>query len=252
MEQRQKIKIKGKIIGSILGGFLSGSFFGIVLGGIFGHFLFDLNDNIFEDSFETIGEYEPFENTTILHGIINLALNIVHFKNSHQLPRLDYVKEYLIEQFQFDINDINLIDSIARQLTKKEIEPFEMEKCTKIINLYTSADERKKILELFFLLASYEGSMLLIQEQYIQKIARDIKIDDVVYLNIRKKYYDELTAEFEILGLSPGSTVEEIKNAYDLLMTELHPDKQDKTFDKKKFQKVVHAYKKIKRVKNIV
>lgn len=223
--------------------------FGAVLGALLGHILFDIREEqAGEEDMYLINEQAYPDNINILQSILKLCVRLINLKDNIVLSEVDIIKEYFVEQFKFDINEVLLVDSIITNIIKNSVR-IDLEECIDRIKCYCSQEEIFKIVELLFLVATSDSELSETELKYINEISKGLRLNSADFAVIKSHYSDELAECYKALGLSNDATIQEIKSSYRKLVNLLHPDKNRDNYDKKKFQDVVKAYKEIKKVK---
>lgn len=240
---RKKYRFYGKCSGFVLGVILTGNIVGGVLGSMLGHFLFDYKEtkhNIFIET-EIIEDHAPSYKANLLQSLLNICIFIIDIKRSVLFAEINLIKEFLIEQFSFDINEIMLIDkNIINIINNKET--IDIRESCKAANAGCKYDDKLNIIRLLFMICNQEG------EPGDEEIKHIAFIADMLYL--KKSDYEILFDRFcksdnsyyKTLGIEENSTLPEIKSAYRKLVSIYHPDKAGKEYDREKFQKIVEAY----------
>ncbi len=78
--------------------------------------------------------------------------------------------------------------------------------------------------ELLFELAMADGQMHENEERLLRKIPNIFRFDQNVYKDLYNKYVGKISNAYEILGVTKGMTLEEIKKVYRVKRKEFHPD----------------------------
>ena len=78
--------------------------------------------------------------------------------------------------------------------------------------------------ELLFELAMADGEMHENEERLLRKIPNIFGFDKNVYKDLYNKYVGKISDAYEILGVTKGMTLEEIKKVYRVKRKEFHPD----------------------------
>ena len=96
-----------------------------------------------------------------------------------------------------------------------------------------SEDERNFAINIFqkaksdsvsFELAMADGEMHENEERLLKKIPNIFGFDKNIYKDLYNKYVENISNAYEILGVTKGMTLEEIKKVYRVKRKEFHPD----------------------------
>lgn len=245
----RNIKFIGKATGLLLGGALGMGIFGAILGAFLGHILFDIREEAtVEDDMYLINEQAYPDNINVLQSILKLCVRIINLKDNIVISEVDIIKEFFVEQFKFDINEVLLVDSIITNIIKNSVR-IDTEECITGIKYYCSKEEIFNIVQLLFLVATTDSELTEAELRFINEVAKGLRLNSADFARIKGHYSDELSDFYKTLELSKDATIQEIKSSYRKLVNLHHPDKNRENYDKKKFQEIVKAYKEIKKVK---
>lgn len=145
---------------------------------------------------------------------------------------LDYF-EYAIERLDFYLANAPVIDKVIWKLRIARTELKEL------------------ILELLCDIASCDGDFALCEQTAIDKLVSDLSIPASKWYNLKAKLACT-GEEYKVLGIQPGATFEEIKQAYLSKCKEFHPDlyqslpQSFKDFANQKFIEVQKAFEKLR------
>ena len=117
------------------------------------------------------------------------------------------------------------------------------------MNIYS----RTQLLYFLFGLAKADGNVCNREIALLDRISDLLGIDTTTYQSIKAMYYDDSDSAYQVLGITPSATDEEVKKAYRQMARENHPDKvgymgEDiRKAAEKKFMAINEAYEKIKK-----
>lgn len=238
-----KMRIKrhiGKASGFLLGLLATGNFIGALLSSMLGYFLFDFKENIHNhDNYDSFEDQVFAYKANILQSILSLIVYLLMLKRGKLLRSdVQMIKEYFLEKFNFDMNDIVMIDkNIATIMHRNDFSDIKQIVLT--IKQSCNYRERMHVLELLFLLdSSGEAHEEIIDINQIASLL-NIKRND---LNLLKSRFCDMADYYSILEIDPGASQAEIKKAYRRLCVLHHPDKAGTKYNKLYFQKIVTAY----------
>lgn len=253
----------GKIIGMLLGFFLAGPL-GLIVGLIFGH-LFDQGLKSVSFSDPQAGVQEVFFNTTFkVMGCVAKADGRVSENEIRQARHImqqmgldDNMKREAIRLFtagkQIDFD----LDTVLRQLRQVCLFQSALLRVFLEIQIQMAyadgpciSQNKRKILE-------YMAEYLEVNIQ--DQIEQPFQDKDYRYQKSTFNFDSNLSAAYEILGLSTSATNSEIKKTYRRLMSQNHPDKliaQGLSVERiklatQKTQKIKNAYEQIRRARGI-
>lgn len=124
---------------------------------------------------------------------------------------------------------------LFKEIKNRSDIPDRPEEIVRIIRDVLEPQKYYVILEFLFSLAAVDGNIAVEEEELIFKIGYAFGFDKDKLLELKRLFFskthsnttseDKLSRAFEILGLEPSATVEEIKKAYRRLSMEYHPDR---------------------------
>ncbi len=237
----KKLRISGKIIGLLSGLLVTGNFIGILLATLLGHFLFDFKENngsSYLDN-EMLDDQQSSFKANILRSILSVSVFfLLKTKNRIVVSDINTIKEYFIENFRFDMNDIVLIEkNIINLMNQSEL--IDIRSVCLIVNQNCLYNEKINIIELLFIVSSTDFQSNEIK--IISAISDLLNIKKFDF-NLIKGRFCDTNKYFAVLELETNASVKDIKKAYRRLAAIHHPDKAKENYNKEKFQAILEAY----------
>ena len=237
----KRLRISGKIIGLLSGLLVTGNFIGALLATLLGHFLFDFKENNgsnYADN-EVLDDQLSSFKANILRSILSVSVYFVlKTKNRILVSDINTIKEYFIEHFRFDMNDIVLIEkNIINLMNQAEL--IDIRSIASVVNQNCLYNEKINIIELLFILGS--PNFQFDETKIISAIANLLNIKRFDF-NLIKGRFCDTSKYFTILELDTNASIKDIKKAYRRLVAIHHPDKAKENYDKEKFQTILEAY----------
>ncbi len=84
---------------------------------------------------------------------------------------------------------------------------------------------RRDVLEGLFVVAAADGVLHELEERYLRTVAELLAIKDAEFQYIRSLFVRDVATPYEILGMKPDATDDELKRRHRHLVLENHPDK---------------------------
>lgn len=243
----------GKWLGGGLGWVLAGP-----LGGIVGYMVgsaIENAQNLANQNGQMGGEGQTNKRQTT-HGdfrisLIVLTAAVMKADGKVKTSELDYVKAFFVRTFGSAAQDGILM---LRDVLKQNIPVDEV---SRQIGMNLDYSSRLQLLHFLFGIAAADREIVPAELTVIERIASAMGISASDYHSIKAMFVVEAqkTTEnaYNILGLTPSATNDEIKKAYRKMAVENHPDKvaylgEDvQKAAKEKFQKIQEAYESIKK-----
>ncbi|MCQ2375509.1 MAG: TerB family tellurite resistance protein [Salinivirgaceae bacterium] len=246
----------GKWIGGGLGWVLCGP-----LGGIVGYLIGSAIEEVQTTASRNgqLGSEGKASGRQTTHGdfrvsLIVLTAAVMKADGKVKTSELDYVKAFYVRTFGSAAQDAILM---LRDVLKQNIPVDEV---SRQIGMNLDYSSRLQLLHFLFGIAAADREIAPSEVAVIERIASSMGISAADYRSIKAMFIVEAqkTTEnaYNILGLTPNATNDEIKKAYRKMAVENHPDKvaylgEDvQKAAKEKFQKIQEAYESIKKERN--
>lgn len=163
---------------------------------------------------------------------------------------LNYVKEFFIRSWGRQATREALI--ALRDLLQQNIPVADV--CQQI-QKNTDYATRLNMLHFLFGIAKADGEVDNNELKLLEYITNNLGISSNDFNSIKSMFINDTNAAYNILGVSPEASIEEIKKAYKKMAIQYHPDKVNylgEEFQEEanhKFQKLNEAYEIIKKEK---
>jgi len=182
-------------------------------------------------------------------------------------PTIKLINNFIENSLQLDNEARRRVITVFNQAKDSSL-PFDeyAKKFLHSINQLPEFNERKSetllnIVGLLLQISSTNHQYSVKQEQMILSAVEIFGINHDLYQQIKTGYYptfQDHTKYYQILGCTPGDSIEDIKKKYRRLVQDYHPDKvlskglapEFVTFANKKFQEIQCAYEAIKQERN--
>jgi DnaJ like chaperone protein len=224
--------ISGKLLGALIGS-IAGPL-GTILGGFIGH-LFDRSAE--ERQFlgtasaarlaAESGRHDPVSQAQInfLTCLIGLSIAVADAEGSVRASHVEAMKGFFRSSFSFGAGDQDLIQRLIEEMYRNRQRIDVPGLCGYYAAISTS-EGRVLLLRLLFQIARSDAAGVTRREEdLILAIAFDLGLGEQVFRQVRAEFARDSGGAWEILGIPPGSGVEQIKAAYRQLSLKHHPDR---------------------------
>jgi DnaJ like chaperone protein len=240
----------GKWIGGGLG-FTVGGPIGALAGFVLGSF-FDEAEVIFESHTPYSGTQVMTTQSDYLFSLLVLVTAVLKADGKILKSELDYVKEFLRNNFGYDGAQQAL--KILHDLSSQNIQVNDV--CLQI-KQYMDYSSRLQLIHFLFGIAAADGLVHPNEINIIQQIASSLGISKNDYTSIEAMFVPKTDWAYDVLEVKNVATDEEVKKAYRKMAVKYHPDKvsylgedvQKAANDK--FQKLNEAYHLICKERNL-
>ena len=255
----------GKIVGGTLGLFVGGPI-GAIGGAALGHYMFDRGEG--QDAGfgwgEQVGAGQRQRVSTREQA--QAAYFVALFSMLGKLAKADGTvteaegrafKSMLSqmplnhEQRQFAINIYN----------EAKRSPYSIEDFAHQFSQITAgrAEIHTQMIDMLYQIAAVDQHLHENEEAAIRSVSRILGLSDSQVDGIKAKYFQDTGSHYEVLGISPSASDEDVRKAYRELAREYHPDtvvskglpEEFVNFAKKRFQEIQASYEAIKQERNM-
>lgn len=227
--------------------------FGGPLGALAGFIFGSMFDKMNSGEFEAIpGQTSQTRAGDFAVSLIVLSAAVMKADGKVLKAELDYVKQFLVQQFGQQ-NAKSLLQDLKKVL-KQDIPLRDV--CMQIRSSMDHSS-RLQLMHYLFGIANADGKFPPSEQEILRTIANYLNISQRDFDSIKAMFIKETTSAYKILEIDRSATDEEVKKAYRKMASKYHPDKVNhlgEDFRKaaeEKFQKVNDAYQNIKKERGL-
>ncbi|MBQ9638129.1 MAG: TerB family tellurite resistance protein [Bacteroidales bacterium] len=198
-------------------------------------------------------------------ALMVLISAVMRADGSVRQSELDYVKQFLRKNYTDEQAKELLL--LLRDLNKQDID---VSSISQQIKHNTAYDTRYHLFDFLFVLSTADGVFSASEDKMLRRIALGLGISMQDYISIHARHNpgsyqsagqapstSALNEAYNVLGLSPSATDDEVKRAYRRLAVKYHPDKVESLGEEvrhhaeEQFKKITAAYELIKKQRNL-
>ncbi|MDY0161879.1 co-chaperone DjlA [Desulfobotulus sp.] len=249
----------GKLVGGTLG-FAIGGPLGAILGAAFGHG-FDKRDEAYlsgrggrPGGYRRIETQDDARHMTFFVAAFSMLAKLTKVDGRISEAEIRTIEEIMEKDLRLNTESRKIAIQIFRTAVQSP-ETFE----SFAIQFADAFRHQRQILELMadilFRVAASDGGVSSDEERLIRSAVRIFGLSAGFYEQIRSRYMKKDKNEYEVLGLDPSATDEEVKKQYRKLVREYHPDtiaskglpEEFTELAEEKFRTIQEAYESIKK-----
>ena len=251
-----------------------GGFFGFLFGGMFGGYIGSIigalaGGKLLDSLFGDPENPKDHRRSDFVASLVVLAAAVMKADDKILKSELNFFKQFFVANFGEE--KTRQVLPLLKQLLERDIN---VEKAARDIRYSMNYQSRLILLDFLFRLALADNDPDPRELKVITRIAIHMGIRQADFTSMQSMYFQtyrsqsgyqqqrpystmETTSAYEILGVSPNATNEEIKKAYRQLSIKHHPDKvghlgeEVRKAAEEKFSKINQAYDIIKKERNI-
>ncbi len=250
-----------KIAGAIIGFFLSGrSFTGAIIGFLIGSVIdgfkvINLKQGEKGQSvFDYYKEHASHNHEDFATMLMALSAAVMKADGKILKVELEYIKSFFAQQFGPQFSSSHL-QTLKRFLDAPEIP---LEQICKDVVFRTQVEVRIQLMHYLFGIAKSDGHVAEEEVQVLKRISILLEIPNRDFESLKGMFYHDVNSDYNVLGILPTVSNEEVKRAYRAMAVRHHPDKVTHMGEeyqkgaKEKFQKIQEAYENIKKQRGLV
>lgn len=254
--------LSGKILGAGIGYFLGGPL-GAVLGGVIGHYLKDASPGPVqappwrggEDRFETGFEADPRvwqqqQELYFVASLVGILTAVMKADGDVRREEVRAVRTFFSDRLGYRGESLEIVRELIKRFLREGVD---LEALCLDVSRRSDYATRLLLVECMLDVALADGRLTPEEEAVFDRAVRYLGIapGDLASLRARGRPH----ADFDVLGVGPSATAEEVKSAYRELVKKYHPDRvahlgdEFKDLAHRKFLQVQEAYDRIRAAK---
>lgn len=256
----------GKVVGGTLGLFVGGPI-GAIGGAALGHFVFDRGDIQQSTGWgwgEQLGGGPRFRVTTQEQA--QATYFVALFSMLGKLAKADgTVSRAEGEAFKAMVNQMPLSADQRKfainVFNEAKRSPYSIEDFAEQFSRITAGrgEIHTQMIDMLYQLAAVDQHLHENEEAAIRSVSRILGLSDDQVDGIKAKYFESVGEHYKVLGISPSSSDEEVRQAYRELARQYHPDavvskglpEEFTEFAHKRFKEIQNAYEAIKKERGL-
>jgi DnaJ like chaperone protein len=256
--------ITGKLLGALIGS-VAGPL-GTIIGGIIGH-LFDraAEDRQYLGTAEGAriaagawpGGADPVSQAQVnfLTCLIGLSIAVADADGRVKVSHVETMKGFFRRSFDFPSVDQDLLQRLIDEMYRNR-ERIDVQGLCAYYAALSTQEGRVLLLRLLFQIAASDAQgVSAAEDALIRRICALLGLGEQVYRQVRAEVVRVTGRAWEVLGLTPDASVEDVKAAYRQMSMQNHPDRvanlgpEFVKVAEDKFKAIQEAYEEIRREK---
>ncbi|MGA2640777.1 MAG: TerB family tellurite resistance protein [Spirochaetia bacterium] len=257
--------ITGKLLGALIGS-IAGPL-GTMLGGLIGH-LFDraADERQFlgnasatrlaaENGWRTGADPVSQAQVNFLTCLIGLSISVADADGRVRASHVEAMKVFFRHSFSFGAGDQELIQRLIEEMYRNR-QRIDVPGLCGYYAAVSTFEGRLLLLRLLFQIARADAAGVTgAEEELILRIAVSLGLGEQVFRQVRAEFMRDSSRAWNILGISTGSSIDQIKAAYRRLSLKNHPDRvanlgpEFVKVAEERFKAIQQAYEDIRREK---
>lgn len=233
----------GKAIGAGMG-FMIGGPIGAILGGVLGH-SYDMENTprrrYFENPDHTWPEMEQeFDRQYLFYvSLASLAAKMAKADGLITSEEIRAFDNFLRNDLRLNINERKQIAAFFNEAKNSPEDAMDIARQFKGLIGY-QREVLQMMVQLLYRIALADGTIHTNEENFIQSVASIFGLSAVELEQIKALFYQSSDHTYQVLGISPGASNDEVKKAYRKMVREFHPDKLQAKGLPEDFLKMAH------------
>tara|TARA_B100000427_G_scaffold329735_1_gene347393 strand:- start:1515 stop:2063 length:549 start_codon:yes stop_codon:yes gene_type:complete len=148
-------------------------------------------------------------------------------------------------RLQFNNSQLRWVQDLIQYSLRKN---YPLEVIIQTMNQEFQIHEKQLSIELLMAIIMADENLHKNEKALLDKVAKDLQINNEFYNQLKSKYIKNTESNYDILGIKPTASIDEIKKAYKTLCKQYHPDKvqhlgdEFKNFADEKIKEINKAY----------
>jgi len=250
----------GKWIGGFLG-LLNGGPLGALAGFVFGAMLDSMwNDDdvkkLTSETYQNQGDRNGF-----LFSLMVLAAHVIHADGKIMHSEMEYIRRFLRTSFSADAETEGeqILMRIFQQKKQmgEEVWDIQMRDVCRQIGEVLPREQHLQLIALLCEIAKADGQVSPTEREALRRVCLAMGMEAGVANQMMGLGGESLDEAYQVLGISPDATDDEVRRAYKKMALENHPDRvaslgEDvRAAAERKFQKIAEAKDRIYKARNM-
>jgi len=241
--------LSGKLIGAGLGYFLGGPL-GAVIGGVIGHYVKDapLGDG------RITGEADPRvrqqqEEVYFVASLVGILTAMMKADGEVRKEEVAAIRGFFSERLGYRGESLDIVRDLIKQFLHNGVD---LDALCGDVSRRANYATRLLLVECMLDVAMADGHMSPAEQAVLDRAAAGLGIAQSDLAKLRSRGRGRTEGDYEILGVQPAATAEQVKSAYRDLVKKYHPDRVAHLGDEfrelahRKFLDVQQAYDRIR------
>jgi DnaJ like chaperone protein len=213
---------KGKLIGAGIGVFLGGPV-GALVGAMIGYYFHDVQQEEVTPRYtQRIYQQPAYAEFIFTANLVALLTAVAKADGQVDREEVAVIRRFFQNNLGYRGEELELIKNLIKQALRTDLDLVQV--CGQFYSI-SNHQTRLLLLKLLYMVAYADKVIKDSEQALIDKIAALIRISAAEHMSIKAEFTGNEDRYYQILGVRPGASPDEIKQAYRSLVKKNHPDK---------------------------
>ncbi len=216
--------VKGKVIGAIIGTYLAGPI-GAVIGAMVGHYFHDTKQtgiHYSQVNYQSNYKQPVYAEFIFTANLVALLTAVAKVDGEVTRDEVAVIRKFFQYNLGYRGEQLQLIKNLIKKAIRSDLNVEQM--CEQFYSI-SNYHSRLLLVKLLYMVAFADNSIRDSEQRLIEQIAQLLSISAAEHQSIKAEFVVRDDTYYQILGIKPGASAQELKQAYRTMVKNNHPDK---------------------------